>query len=91
MSEPTPRKSRSMQMERADQAEAKNIALTKAAENLKECLDRAEAEREALLELLGECRRFVVERAWSGCASEEDANVCLANIDAARAARGVKP
>ena len=34
--------------ERADQAEAKNIALTKAAENLKECLDRAEAEREAL-------------------------------------------
>ena len=34
--------------ERAAQAEAKNIALTKAAENLKECLDRAEAEREAL-------------------------------------------
>ena len=36
--------------ERAAQAEAKNIALTKAAENLKECLDQAEAERDALRE-----------------------------------------
>lgn len=43
----------------------------------------AKAEVEALRKLLLECRRFVVERAWSGCASEEDANVCLANIDAA--------
>ena len=34
--------------ERADQAEAKNIALTKAIENLKECLDQAEAREEAL-------------------------------------------
>ena len=36
--------------ERATQAEAKNIALTKAIENLKECLDQAEAERDALRE-----------------------------------------
>ena len=36
--------------ERAAQAEAKNIALTKAAENLKKCLDQAEARAETLRE-----------------------------------------
>ena len=50
---------------------------------LKQTIKAEHDEAEALRDLLRECRRFVVERSWSGCASEEDANVCLANIDAA--------
>ena len=50
---------------------------------LKQTIKAEHDEAEAMRDLLRECRRFVVERSWSGCASEEDANVCLANIDAA--------
>ena len=52
--------------ERATQAEAKNIALTKAIENLKECLYRAEAENKRLMDdfsvLYAERRKLLAER-----------------------------
>ncbi|NDB70484.1 MAG: hypothetical protein EB015_21255 [Methylocystaceae bacterium] len=44
---------------RADQAEAKNTALNKAIENLKECLDQAEARAEALRVLLAESQEGI--------------------------------
>jgi chromosome segregation ATPase len=78
--------------ERAAQAEAKNIALTKAIENLKECLDQAEAEREAL-RVDAERYRFLADsNNYEESVKLISANLTEYQLDAAiDEARGVKP
>ena len=73
-------------------AEAKNIALTKAIENLKECLDQAEAKVEALRVDAERYRWLADSNNYEESVKLISANLTEYQLDAAiDEARGVKP